>query len=388
VSRWRDRFDWPVRRFAWIDVAWGVFALLNAAAIVWFGTWETVPFHFIWVSLTILYGFRVWAIRPTALVLAGIMAITGGLILLDVIRGNQPPDELTEVPLMAAMFVAMVWHARRRLAATSEIERVSEANLRLLQRQRRFVQDASHELRTPIAVAIGHAELIARAGDPRTSDDARVVIEELGRLRRIADRLLLLAAAEDPQFLHRIPVEVEPVVVDTLRRWSPVPRVWRLGRLDEIVIDADADRLRVAIDALVENAVKHTRPSDPIELSAFRSDGSAVIRVSDGGTGIAGSDLERIFERFARADDGRSRDPNGDYGTGLGLAIVKTVVEAHGGQVRVRSAPGRGSDFDLVLPGASPEDGQGLAAADAEGVGVGTTEGAAPTLAGPAKPNQ
>ena len=141
-----DRRTWPTRRFAWIDVAWAGFAVANLVAIVLIPDWETVPFHFIWVSLTILYGFRVWGLRPTAWVVAVIIVATGAGIVDDIIRGSQPLDELTEVPLMSAMFFAMVWHARRRLAVMGEMRKVSEANLRLLERERRFIQNASHEL--------------------------------------------------------------------------------------------------------------------------------------------------------------------------------------------------------------------------------------------------
>src|SRR5438552_4964326 len=149
-----ERTEWP-KRDGWIDVAWALFSIANLAAMFVFPSWETVPFHFIWVSLTLLYGFRVWHLRPTLAVLGAVMLFTALLISIDIRSGDQPLDELTEVPLMAAMFLAMVWHARRRLAAMEEIERISEKNARLLEREQRFVQDASHELRTPITVALG-----------------------------------------------------------------------------------------------------------------------------------------------------------------------------------------------------------------------------------------
>ena len=345
-----DRSPWPTRRFAWADVAWVIFAIANLVAMLVFARWETVPFHFIWVSLTILYGFRVWSMTPTVWVLGAIILVTGVVLIVDISRGTQPLDELTEVPLMAAMFLAMVWHARRRLAVTEEIRRVSEANLRLLERERQFIQNASHELRTPITIAIGHAELLHQAKDPGTiAEDALVVIQELMRLRRLAERLLILAAAEDPDFLHKRPVEVEPMLVEAVHRWSATPRQWRLGATDEVVVDADADRLALAIDALVENAVKHTKPNDWIELSVRRNHG-VEIEVADSGSGIPTKDLERIFERFASADISGSRDAGS---LGLGLAIVKTVAEAHGGSVRVRSQVGKGSAFELVLAEAS-----------------------------------
>src|ERR1700736_906651 len=342
-----DRWPWPTRGFLWIDVAWGIFAILNLVAIYVFADWETVPFHFIWVSLTILYGFRVWRMRSTLILLGVIIVVTGVLLAIDIARGAQPLDEITEVPLMSAMFLAMVWHARRRLSVTEQMKRVSDVNLRLLERERRFIQNASHELRTPITVAIGHAELLQRSTDPsRMAADARVVPEELTRLRRLADRLLLLAAAEDPDFLHKRPIEVEPVLVEALHRWSPTPRQWRLGATDEAVVDADEDRLALAIDALVENAVKHTTPADWIELSVRRNHG-VEITVADSGTGIPPKDLDRIFERFARSDISRQRD---NEGLGLGLAIVKTIAEAHGGTLSVRSDVGKGTELTISLP--------------------------------------
>jgi signal transduction histidine kinase len=342
-----DRLDWPTRERR-IDAAWALFWFANLAAMLLFASWETIPFHFIWVSLTLLYGFRVWQLRPTLLVLAGVVATTGAFIWIDIVNGAQPADELTEVPLMAAMFLAMVWHARRRLAVTEEIERVSTTNLRLLERQRRFVQDASHELRTPITVALGHAELIQRTAiDPTIAADAAVIADELMRLRRLADRLLLLAGTEDPEFLNPNEVDLEGVVVDAVRRWTATPRRWRLGSAEEATVLADRERLSVALDALIENAVNHTSERDTIEVGTFRHDGRAVISVRDSGIGIPEADLDRIFDRFARADPGRSRQTGG---AGLGLAIVRAIVDAHGGTIHVESAEGAGTRFEISLP--------------------------------------
>ena len=341
-----ERWPWPMRGLLWVDIAWAIFAVANLVGMVVFATWETVPFHFIWVSLTILYGFRVWPLKPTLSVLGVIILTTATIMSLDIARGTQPLDELTEVPLMSAMFLAMVWHARRRLAMLARVRSVSDENLRLLERERRFIQNASHELRTPITVAIGHAELLQRGTDPATTaTDARVVLEELMRLRRLSERLLLLAAAEHPDFLHKRPIEIEPVLVDALHRWSPTPRQWRLGTTDEVVVQADADRLALAIDALIENAVKHTTPADWIELSVRRNHG-VEIAVADSGAGIAPEDLGHIFERFARSEASRQFDQEG---LGLGLSIVKTIAEAHGGTLRARSEVGKGTEFEIVL---------------------------------------
>src|SRR5215468_7568029 len=220
--RWplhRPRFHGPV---AWVDVAWAAFSIVNLAAIVIFSHWETVPFHFIWISLTLLYGFRVWSTRPTAWVLAVVMITTGTAIGWDVYQGAQTVDELNEVPLMAAMFWLMVWHAQRRLAADNERHLVGEENARLLATQRRFLQDASHQLRTPITIALGHAELLAGDLTGRQEGlDIEVVLGELNQLRRIAERLLVIAAAEGPEFLRAEPVELDGFVLEILRRWRP-----------------------------------------------------------------------------------------------------------------------------------------------------------------------
>ena len=231
------RLSWPFRP-ALLDAAWAAFSVVNLIAIFVFENWETVPFHFIWISFTLLYGFRTWATRPTLAVLGVVMATTGAAIGLDVSRGTEPLAEVTEVPLMAAMFVAMVWHARRKLTAEQESRRVGEENARLLATQRRFLQDASHQLRTPITIALGHAELLA--GDltgGQEGHDIEVVLGELNQLRRIAERLLVIAAAEGPEFLQAEPVELDGFVMEILRRWRPTAdRRWQLGRLDKVTV--------------------------------------------------------------------------------------------------------------------------------------------------------
>ncbi len=250
---------------------------------------------------------------------------------------------------MAAMFVAMVWHARRRLHAMEDSERVSMTNLRLLEREHRFVQDASHELRTPITVALGHAELIQRrTQDDTTAEDAAIIADELLRLRRLADRLLVLAGSEDPGFLDRVDLELEEIVADAVRRWTATPRRWLVRTDGEAHVLGDPERLAVALDALIENAVNHTREGDTIELGVRGTATSAVLSVHDSGTGIPAEDLERIFDRFARADSGRERRTGG---FGLGLSIVRTIVEAHGGaHRRARASEGAGTTFEIELP--------------------------------------
>jgi signal transduction histidine kinase len=337
------------------DIAWAVFVGLNLVAMRLLTNWATVPFLAIWVSLTVVYGFRLWRLQPTILTWAAVTLATGGLIFMQVLQGQQDADYLAEVPLIALMFLVMVWHGRRRLAATQErltameqVQRISQENVRLLEQQRQFLQDASHELGTPITVALGHAELIERAAtDQAVAADARVVTGELARLRRLTNRLLLLASAGTPDFLHLAPVPVDSLVLDALERWGNIPRRWRLGEVAEATVRGDSDRLVAALDALLENAVAHTAPGDTIEVSVHLEDANVVLAVTDSGSGVPPTELDRIFRRFTRAQPYRKREAGG---FGLGLAIVQAIAEAHHGSVRVHSASGQGSTFEMVIP--------------------------------------
>jgi signal transduction histidine kinase len=282
-----------------------------------------------------------------------VIAVTGAALAWTVTRGDEGPDELAEVPLMAAMFAAMVWHAHRRQVAIEEAKRLAESEHRLLEGQREFVRDASHELRTPITVARGHAELIRDAGvNGQIADDAEVVLDELGRLSRLSERLLILTAAGHPGFLSTVDVEVEPLVVGLMRRWgSTAPRAWQVRVAAEGTIHADRERLETALDALLENAVEATEEGGTVRVGS-RGDGETlVLEVTDNGRGIRAGDLTRIFERFSMIEPDRARR-NG--GTGLGLSIAKAIVEAHGGAIAVESEEGHGATFRISLPGFRP----------------------------------
>lgn len=332
-----------------LDVAWFAFALVNVGAMLASPSWETIPFHLIWFSLTLLYGFRVWALKPTYAVLVIQGLVTGGLIANDAHHGTQEWGELFEVPLMSAMFLAMVWHARRHRAAAQALARHMEERAALLARQERFLHDASHELRTPITIARGHLEVMQRGGDDDGAAGVSVAIDELSRMERIVERLLLLARAGGAGFPGAAEeVDLDALIEDVALRWAGVaPRVWRVGQLPGGLIRTDQDALRIALDALVENAVAHTEETDAIELRAHGSHGRVAIDVADEGCGIPQDALEQIFERFARVDVSRAR---GREGVGLGLAIVDAIAKAHGGRCSVESSAA-GSTFTLLLPG-------------------------------------
>jgi two-component system OmpR family sensor kinase len=325
-----------------VEIAWGIFALGNWGAMLAWPDWETIPFHLLFISLTLVYGFRVWKATSTTIVLSLVILITGSAIFVDALNGSQLWGELFEVPLMSAMFLAMVWHATRREAALKQVALVAD-------RQREFVRDASHQLKTPIAVCRALTGVIQTGDDEsQRAIDLVDLADELVGLGEIAERLLMLAGSH-PDDLVLAPVEVEDLVVAAIARWSRrIDRNWGIHVLDDGLIDGDRTRLDGALDAILENAAAATTDGDSI-LVVTRSTGGGrvVVEVVDTGQGIAKEAAERVFDRFWSAP----YQPGGKRGTGLGLAIVKAVAEAHGGTAEFSSVLGKETTVRIVLPG-------------------------------------
>jgi signal transduction histidine kinase len=322
-----------------------MFTLANIAVIVMFPHGATVPFHNIWVSLTLVYGFRLWSLGATVPILIAVCFGTGGAMTVTVLANGLAISELAEVPMMAAMFVAMVWHARRHQGALEALRRSTA-------REHEFIRDASHQLRTPITVARGHAELVrGGAADPQSIEDADVVIEELDRLSRISDRLLILATAEHRSFA-RTPLDLAELVETTARRWQPTAeREWRAEIATAGTLPGDAERLGAALDAMIENAVNATMPGDGIAVVLRAEGNDAILEVVDTGIGIADAHLDRVFDRFwSSPHPGRPRSS----GTGLGLAAVRAIAEAHDGSAEALSMPGGGATVRMRLSGFVP----------------------------------
>jgi signal transduction histidine kinase len=217
--------------------------------------------------------------------------------------------------------------------------------------QRRFLDDAGHELRTPITIARGHLELLGDDDPQERAETVALVLDELERMGRMVDDLLLLAKVEEPSFLELGLVDVD-VLTDELRAKTQAlgDRSWLLERRAEGVVLADRQRLTQAVVQLAQNAVQHTGPGDEIALGSSLEQGELRLWVRDTGPGLAPEEHERVFERFARARGNRHRE-----GAGLGLSIVRAIAEAHGGCVLLESRPGAGALFTLVLPAAAPD---------------------------------
>jgi signal transduction histidine kinase len=256
------------------------------------------------------------------------------------LRDSVDRAELTEIPLMTCVFLGMVWHVRRRQDAVDEQRRVAE-------RERGFMRDAAHSLRTPLTVAQGHAEFVRGGLDPGTEshDDATVMLDELRRLGRISDQLLMLGTVGHTDALLLAPVALDRLAGEAARRWSAASgREVRVEAPEPVAVLADEERLRHALDALVENALNATEADDEVAIAAHVRGGRAVLAVSDTGVGIAPEDRDRIFERFVRG-----RHAEGRPGTGLGLPIVQAIARAHRGRIHLESRPGEGATFTMTL---------------------------------------
>jgi two-component system OmpR family sensor kinase len=249
----------------------------------------------------------------------------------------------------------------------SEIGRVATALNRMLgeneaafaqrdateERLRQFLADASHELRTPLTSIRGYAELFRRGASERPEDLAtamRAIEDEAARMSRLVEDLLLLARLDDARPLEHLPVALD----DLTERAIEAARAAEPGRLIQfefaerpLVIEGDEGRLRQVIDNLLANVRRHT-PADAPAFISLRADGDHVIlTVEDTGPGIAFTDRELVFGRFARPDAARGREQGG---AGLGLAIVRSIVTAHGGAITIRSAHPHGAIFEVRLP--------------------------------------
>jgi signal transduction histidine kinase len=238
------------------------------------------------------------------------------------------------------------------LAATFNemLDRLEEA----FATQRKFIDDAGHELRTPITVIRGHLELLEQDPQERKQTIA-LVTDELDRMSRIVNDLLVLAKAERPDFLQLKMVDVAALTEEILAKAGGLaPRDWRLERKARGNVIADRQRLTQALMQLADNAAAHTAEGDRITMGSEMANGEVRLWVQDSGPGVPQDEREAIFRRFTRGRrGGRVSD-----GAGLGLAIVRVIAEAHHGRVELKSPLGGGATFSVVIPTDQPMPGE------------------------------
>ncbi len=296
-----------------------------------------------------------------AFVLAGILALAGAL-LASYLIGTRVSRPLRRMAAVAARVDAGDLHPRiHDHGAGYEVGVLADAFNHMLDRltdafasQRAFIADASHELRTPLTVIRGQLELLGAQPSPSAAEVRRVerlVQAETARISRLVDDLLLLASAEQTQFLRPESIELAPYVRE---QWDAVSllasRRFELGTVPAGTLEADPDRLAQALRNLVRNAIEHTSEESGLVRMRVEPGSGGHVRfiVEDDGPGIPADQRERVFDRFHRTDAARDRASGG---TGLGLAIVRAIAEAHGGRVATGSSAEGGASFELELPG-------------------------------------
>jgi signal transduction histidine kinase len=268
-------------------------------------------------------------LRPVRVVTGTALSISGGDL-----TGRIRVTGRDEIAALATTFNEM-------------LDRLEEA----FATQRGFVNDAGHELRTPITVIRGHLELLEEDPDER-GKTLELVMDELDRMQRIVNDLLVLAKAEQPDFLDLDTVDIKALTEEVHAKAAAIaPRDWRLERAGRGLVVADRQRLTQAVMQLAQNAAQHTRDGDRIALGSSLRNGEARVWVRDQGPGIPPDQHDRIFRRFARGAGGRRSE-----GAGIGLAIVKAIAEAHHGRVELESAPASGAMFTVVIPTDQPPE--------------------------------
>jgi two-component system OmpR family sensor kinase len=226
--------------------------------------------------------------------------------------------------------------------------------------QRQLLDDAGHELKTPITIVRGHLELIDPDDPADVLETRDLAIDELDRMRRLVDEILMLAKARRPDFVQPEPVVVADLLAGVLDKVIALgDRRWLIEATTNDVVSVDPQRITQALIQLVANALKFTGNGAVIALGGRIYGPEVRLWVRDEGTGIEAADQSRIFERFGRGSNGvGAPSPGTDDGAGLGLAIVDAIAVAHHGRVALTSAVGEGSTFTLCLPRAGhPVDG-------------------------------
>lgn len=328
-----------------VDIATAVVCCAMLLVMVQMPAEETLPYHVLFLTLTIVYGYRVWPLTPTLLVVAGVTVSTGAIFLSRWHDSVIDDAELFEVPLMPALLLAMVWHARRRASAEMASRAMADELQVVLERERAFLSDTSHAIRTPVTIARGHVDLLVPELDGLALEDANVVLRQLSRMERLSGRLLALAHLESGSSINLQPLDVGAFVGEIAVDWRPVDRDWVVEVQSGDIALADAEWLHLALDALVENALKFTDPGKAVAITCDTRGADLLVSVEDSGPGVPPEDRRKVFDRFwHRNAEGRAP------GSGLGLAMVRAVADAHAGRAEVDESRWGGARFSIALP--------------------------------------
>ena len=308
---------------------------------------ETIPYHFLFLALAIVYGFRVWPMGKTVIVMSVVTAATGLIFARSFLSEAISVSELAEVVLMPMLVMAMVWHARRREAATQAVRSLSEQNAFLLEREHEFLRETSHAIRTPVTIARGYVDLASAGTDEEeTAEHLEVIGRQLTRTETLSSRLLTLASLDSTGITHVDMVDAAALARRSCRAWAvSADRRWVEDIDASAWVLGDETALEASLDAMVENARHFTERRDVIRVLCVVRDGTVVLGVADSGPGIDQEDRGNVFDRFWHRTP-----PDGVVGSGLGLAMVSATAEAHGGTVAATRAMEGGALVTMTLP--------------------------------------
>jgi signal transduction histidine kinase len=310
------------------------------------------------IAIAVLGGIGLPLVRASLAPLGRIEATATAIADGDLSRRIDHPSSGTEVGRLSAALDTMLGRIEAAYRARAEGEARA---LRSEDRMRQFVADASHELRTPLTSVRGLAEFGLQQGNAANPDELlrlmTLIQHEASRMGRLVEDLIVLARFDTGRPLDRRHVDLASIAAQAVQaaRMVNPDRPVSLLAVDPVIVYADDERLRQVIDNLLGNAMQHTPPRSPVTVSVTSTTPIGEITVADNGPGMTAEQAARVFERFYRTDDARTRARGG---TGLGLSIAAALAAAHGGEITVDTEPGQGAAFHVRLPlAASMESG-------------------------------
>lgn len=344
-------------------VAWVVVLAVAAAALVFAPVHEIFVFELVIFSFAVLYGFAVWPVWPTVAGLVIFGLIAAGVMVPRAVSGQVPPRELVEVVAPLILAGVVMFHVRRREQAVVRANRLAEADRRRALARERLSRMTSHELRTPLTIATGYVDhLLPDECDENRREDLLTVRDELLQLSRVGERLVRAVALDlgAPEGT----TDVCALLDEVRRRWSVVVDRDLVVDSEVHLVPVNEDRLRAAIDTLVENSVRYTDDGDRICLFSTAVDGHVEVGVADAGPGMSdelishitgeatgtGAGDTAIEETYLGEEAAAMRLRDMYSRTGFGLRLVSSIARAAGGSVVASRSEYGGARVALAIP--------------------------------------
>ncbi len=330
---------------------WTLLAIACCVAMFCFPGDETVPYHLAWIAMATAYGYEAWPDRWTAVSILLFTLVTGGILVVRAAGGVIAWEETTEIPLMSALMLMLVWHIRRGRRALGALTDLAERDRRRAAQRERLSRMTSHEMRTPATIALGYVDLLlGREQVPDLRADLRVVHEELERLVLSTDRLVRMLWITQHDAGEE--VDVEALLEETAARWSVLAdRAWAVTATAGVRAGS-AERLRACLDTLIENAVRYTGDGDVVRLLCLEHEGLIVLGVADAGPGLDPA-LAEVINQHTRPDPLEPpvlSAPDPKARTGLGLGLVYEAMTTRSGRVLAGRAAEGGALVVMLLP--------------------------------------